>query len=391
MSRPIGIRARHYRTHDVVDITIHEGTIADIQACGAHSAGSGPIVEEQLPLVGPGLVDLQINGYSGLDFNDFPMEPQRIIAATKALWREGVTSYYPTVTTNTDQRIEEAMNTIAQACSMDEHCARGIAGIHLEGPFISPENGARGAHTLAYTKPPNWELFQRWQEAAQGRIRIITLSPEWLEAASFIARCTASGVKVSIGHTAATPEQIREATAAGATMSTHFGNGAHLTLPRHPNYLWEQLADDSLWTCMIADGFHIPLSLIKVVLKTKGDQAMLVSDAVHLSGLEPGPYRSHGRIHVVKTKEGRIHLRDEPNLLAGSGQMLPWGISHLAKNGLCTMTEAWEMASIRPSTFMDLPSRHGLQIGAPADLVLFDWDGNQIRILQTYKDGRDAD
>ncbi|WJH37048.1 hypothetical protein N6H14_16045 [Paenibacillus sp. CC-CFT747] len=171
-------------------------------------------------------------------------------------------------------------------------------------------------------------------------------------------------------------------------MSTHFGNGAHLTLPRHPNYLWEQLANDALWTCLIADGFHIPDSFIKVVMKTKGHQTMLVSDAVHLSGLAPGPYHSHGRIHVVKTEEGRIHLRDTPELLAGSGQMLPWGIEHLVNNGLAGLPEAWDMASIRPSLFMDLPTKTGLDVGAPADFVLFDWDRTRIRLLDTYKDGR---
>jgi N-acetylglucosamine-6-phosphate deacetylase len=389
MSRHVSIRARHYRTHVPMVITIHEGEIARIEVDEELPADDRLNDQEKLPFVGPGLVDLQINGYQGLDFNEFPIDPQTVISATRALWKEGVTSYYPTVTTNSDQLIEEAMRTIAKACRLDEDCARGIAGIHLEGPFISPEDGARGAHLATFTKSPDWQLFQRWQEAAEGRIRIVTISPEWPDSAAFIAKCTASGVTVSIGHTAATPEQIREATAAGARMSTHFGNGAHLTLPRHPNYLWEQLADDSLWTCMIADGFHIPLSFIKVVMKAKGDQAILVSDAVHLSGLAPGPYYSHGRIQVVKTDEGRIHLADRPNLLAGSGQMLPWGIAHLARNEICPLPQAWDMASVRPSACMGLPSQQGLQIGAPADLVVFDWDGSQIRIVQTYKNGRE--
>jgi N-acetylglucosamine-6-phosphate deacetylase len=388
MSRQVSIRARHYRTHVPMVITIHEAEIAGIEVDEVQQTVGGDNDLEKLPFVGPGLVDLQINGYQGLDFNEFPIDPQTVISATRALWKEGVTSYYPTVTTNSDQLIEEAMRAIAQACRIDGDCARGIAGIHLEGPFISPEDGARGAHLATFTKPPDWQLFQRWQEAAEGRIRIVTISPEWPDSASFIANCTASGVTVSIGHTAATPEQIREATAAGARMSTHFGNGAHLTLPRHPNYLWEQLADDSLWTCMIADGFHLPLSFIKVVMKAKGDQAMLVSDAVHLSGLAPGPYYSHGRIQVVKTDTGRIHLADHPNLLAGSGQMLPWGIAHLVRNELCALPQAWDMASMRPSAFMGLPTQQGLQVGAPADLVVFDWDGSQISIAQTYKNGR---
>ncbi|WJH37047.1 amidohydrolase family protein [Paenibacillus sp. CC-CFT747] len=177
MGTPFTIRARHYRTNEAVEVTVQEGKIAYMQACDPQAEGSGPSDMEPLPFLAPGLVDLQINGYRGHDFNEFPMDPQRVMAATEALWKEGVTTYYPTVTTNADELIETAMSTIAEACEAYRECARCIAGIHLEGPFLSPEDGARGAHSLAFTKAPDWELFQRWQEAANGRIRLLTLSP----------------------------------------------------------------------------------------------------------------------------------------------------------------------------------------------------------------------
>lgn len=200
-----------------------------------------------------------------------------------------------TVITNSDKKISQILGAISEACRKDPLADRCIRGIHLEGPFISSEDGPRGAHGKSFVTSPNWELFQRWQEAAEGRIAFVTMSPEWPEADAFIRRCADSGVTVSIGHTNASPDQIRSAIGAGARVSTHLGNAAHLMLPRHPNYIWEQLAADELWACMIADGFHLPESVLKVFMKVKGDKTILVSDAVYLSGLEPGRYDAHWR------------------------------------------------------------------------------------------------
>ncbi|MFD1906722.1 hypothetical protein ACFSQ7_26065 [Paenibacillus rhizoplanae] len=153
---------------------------------------------------------------------------------SRRLLARGVTSYCPTLITNGPDQLAQAASAIAEAVRTRPDIAGLIAGIHLEGPFLSPEDGPRGAHPLEHICPPDWEAFCRWQEAAEGLIRIITVSPEWPGAAAFISRCTASGVRVSIGHTAASTEQIRQAVAASAVMSTHLGNGTHLTLPRHP-------------------------------------------------------------------------------------------------------------------------------------------------------------
>ncbi|WP_338044696.1 N-acetylglucosamine-6-phosphate deacetylase [Paenibacillus periandrae] len=263
-----------------------------------------------------------------------------------------------------------------------------VGGIHLEGPFISPHDGPRGAHGKAYVKAPNWELFQRWQEAADGRIRIITLSPEWPKAPDFIAKCAASGVTVSIGHTSASNEQILAAADAGARMSTHWGNGAHLMLPRHPNYLWEQLACDSLWTCVVADGFHLPDSVLKSAFRVKGERALIVSDAVYLCGMPPGEYETHVGGQVILTPEGRLHLAANPQLLAGSAQLLAWGIEHVTRSGLASLADAWDMASVRPATAMSLQASAGLQPGAPADLAIFRQNDDRIEIIKTYKQGR---
>jgi N-acetylglucosamine-6-phosphate deacetylase len=371
----------HFQTGARTILKIHDGRIAE-DLSGSTSPTSG-----DLPWVGPGLVDLQVNGYGGMDFNSTPLDEELVQQVTRALWREGVTTYYPTIITNNDEAIEGAVRTIARVRSQEGLIGSSVAGIHLEGPFISPEDGPRGAHDKVYVRAPDWSLFGRLQDAAEGGIKLITLSPEWPGSTDFIAKCVEEGVVVCIGHTAATPEQIREAVVAGARMSTHLGNGAHPTLPRHPNYIWEQLAQDALWASVIADGVHLPMSVLKVVLRVKGNRTVLVSDAVSFSGMEPGEYDAHVGGRVVLTPQGKLHMADNPQLLAGSVRMLRQGVEHLAKSHLSSLSEAWEMASVRPASFMNLPEADGLTAGAPADLVVFSRERDEIRVLQTYKRG----
>lgn len=341
-----------------------------------------------LPWIAPGLIDLQINGYAGTDFNTPPISETSVHEVTRKIWRQGVTSYYPTVITNSDGKIRDALAAIARSCRSDAFTAASIKGIHLEGPFLSPIDGPRGAHDAKYIQAPDWDLFQRWQEAAEGMVRILTLSPEWDNAPDFIARCAESGVTVSIGHTAATPEQIREAVAAGARMSTHLGNGVHPMLPRHPNIIWEQLALDELTASIIADGFHLPDAVLKTFFRAKGDKLVLVSDAVCLSGLEPGTYTTHIGGEVVLTEEGKLHLAANPKLLAGSAQMLPAGIEHLACAGICSLEQAWSLASERPAAFMGLDGLGRLEEGAIADIVTFSFDNGKIAVHEVFKEGQ---
>jgi len=385
------IHGIHYATGQPVSLTVKDGRIVSIEASdtSADVLGDGqlPTDTKEWPIIAPGLVDLQINGYGGRDFNALPLPESLIGDAIRSLWKEGVTSSYPTVITNNAEAIEKLMAAIASACEQDEIVAQSVAGIHLEGPFISPEDGVRGAHAREHVTAPDWELFCRWQRASGDRIQIITLSPEWPGSADFIRKCTNSGVRVSIGHTAATPEQIEEAVSAGACMSTHLGNGAHLMLPRHPNYIWEQLAQDELYSCIIADGFHLPKQVLKVIMKVKGDKAILVSDAVSLSGMEPGAYSAPIGGEVVLTPAGKLHLAGNEKILAGSAQMLMAGIEHLIKSELADLPQAWEMSSLRPAKLMNLPVSAGLSVGAPADIVLLRQTEGRLLLEQTYKAG----
>lgn len=328
----------------------------------------------------PGLVDLQVNGFRGLDFNTMPIAADLTGRAARELWSVGVTTFFPTLITGSPAAIRAGLLAVARACDADPVAAAAVGGIHLEGPFISPEDGPRGAHEKRHVRKPDFGLVAEWKKASGGRLRILTMSPEWPGSAAFIRRCVRAGLTVSIGHTAATPAQIAEAVAAGASMSTHLGNGAHLSLPRHPNYLWEQLSQDRLAACLIADGFHLPASFLKVAMRVKGERALLVSDAVALAGLRPGRHRTPVGGTVVLTREGRLHLASNPALLAGSALPLIEGVRRLAAAGLASREEAWAMGSERPAGAMKL-AVHG-------DRVRVGVRGRSWTVLETWKSGR---
>ncbi|MBN8858165.1 MAG: N-acetylglucosamine-6-phosphate deacetylase [Sphingobacteriales bacterium] len=336
--------------------------------------------------VGPGLIDLQINGVNGIDFNLPTLTIADIINATHYLLSCGVTSYFPTVITNSDENIITILRTIDEACKSDALVNACITGIHLEGPFLSPLEGARGAHSEKYIKAPDWELFKKFREASGGRIRIVTLAPEWENAPAFISGCRREGIIVSIGHSLANTQHISDAVAAGASMSTHLGNGIPLMLQRHPNIVWDQLAADALYACIIADGIHIPDSFIKVAMKVKGRSLMIVSDATCFAGMQPGEYESHIGGTVVLDGNKRISLKSSPGLLAGAAKTLPENIEALVGHGLCTLGEAWQMASVNIAAFLAV---HNVPVAAGKnDLVVFEEDEGSVIVRCVVKGGK---
>ncbi|WP_421810109.1 N-acetylglucosamine-6-phosphate deacetylase [Flagellimonas sp.] len=372
------LRGIHFESGKGIGIHIENGTISHVEDVPS---------DESFHRIAPGLVDLQVNGYKGIDFNSGNITKEEVAKVVQCLWEVGVTTFYPTLITNSDKNIKNALRAIVEACKEDKLVNDSIGGIHLEGPFLSSEEGPRGAHPLEHLKNPDWELFKTWQEYAKGRIKLITLAPEREGADDFIKKCIASGVLVSIGHTAANPDQIKEAVKAGAHMSTHLGNAAHLNLPRHPNYIWEQLASDDLWISLIADGFHLPESVLKVFIKVKPEKSILVSDCTQFAGLPPGIYTSHIGGAIELNGEGRLFMKKNPELLAGSAQTLVHCIDHLVNSGLVSLSKAWRMASNQPMEVMNIQG-YGLSKDSRADLVVLERRSNKIEIVQTIKSGR---
>lgn len=372
------IEGIHYHTGKPIKVIIEDGSILEIRELKA---------TESKYLIAPGFVDLQVNGFHGIDFNDSGLKESEVQKVSQRLIENGVTAYLPTIITNSDKSIERSLKTIAKACSSNKLVQKTIQGIHLEGPFLSKEEGPRGAHPLQFIQAPNWEKFSAWQEAAEGRIKLITIAPEWEGSLGFIENCVESGVKVAIGHTAANTSQIEAAVKAGATLSTHLGNAAHLMLPRHPNYLWDQLASEKLWMSIIADGFHIHESVIKVFMKVKPQSTFLISDSTQFAGLPPGKYQSPIGGDVVLNENGRLFMERNPKLLAGSASSLLQCINFLVRNQLASMQEAIEMASIRPSQYINEENSVGLKSGNKADLLVLEFKEKELEILQTIKTG----
>lgn len=337
--------------------------------------------------IGPGFTDIQVNGYGGLDYNEVQTDFLALGQISKKLLQHGVTSHFPTIITNSPIQISGLIQQIIQLRKADSLAKSCIPGIHIEGPFISPEDGPRGAHFREFVQAPDWNLFQKWIDESEGLIRLITLSPEWEGSVSFIEKCRDAGILVSIGHTNASHSQISDAVKAGARLSTHLGNGMHGIIARHPNYLWSQLSEENLSATIIADGFHLPAEVIQVFKKVKGKNLMLVSDSVALAGMPSGDYEAAVGGKVTLTPEGKLHLYGNPNTLAGSAMNILQGVNFLLKNKLATVEEAWEMTSFRPNRLFSL-TYNPLEIGATADLIQCRQQADRsLEILKTFKNG----
>lgn len=274
----------------------------------------------------PAVWDIQTNGRWGISFSDKMLTVQQVIQIVRAQPALGTTRLLPTLITASRQGFLHGVSTIAQACEADPIVDRLVAGIHLEGPAISELDGFRGAHPAEHVR--NWTFgeFRELQEASGNRIRLITLAPERPGSCEFIRSVTAEGVVVSLGHTSANHEEIQNAVQAGARLSTHLGNGIAAHLPRHPNPIWAQAADDRLNASLICDGHHLSADVTKVLARAKSvDRLVLVSDHSPLAGMPVGTY-GEWAVDV----SGKVVVAGTP-YLAGSNQNLPDGVANLIR------------------------------------------------------------
>ncbi len=347
-------------TGQAVRISSHNGVIERVEPSG------GP----EDAYVTPGWIDLQVNGFSGVDYNDPNSPPDEIGRSIDVQRSTGVARFYPTVITGSHDDMAGSLHNLARA---RRHLANGKAmlGFHVEGPWISPLDGPRGAHPKTHVRPPSIDEFERFQEAAEGAIRLVTLGPEHEGATAVIEHMRTSGVVVSIGHTAATAAQINAAVSAGATMSTHLGNGAHAHVPRHDNYIVHQLADDRLYAGLIVDGIHLPAPFAKIALRAKGpDRSVLVTDAVAPAHCPPGIYRL-GEQDVRLLEDRRVELLSSGRL-AGSALSMDRGVENAMRFAGLSVLAATRLATANAGAAMELPDRSGyLEPGQTADFVKF--------------------
>lgn len=346
-----------------------------------------PVGEAPDVWIVPGLFDIQMNGFRGHDVNAPDVTAETVTALTSQVWSAGVSRYCPTIVTAPETQIIRSLRAVADARAADPAVACAIPFVHVEGPHISAEDGPRGCHDAACIRPPDVAELHRWSRAASGLIGIVTLAPETRGAIPYIRELVRRGVVAAIGHTAAGVEDVRAAVEAGATLSTHLGNATHLTLPRHPNQIWEQLAEDRLFAGFIADGHHLDPAALKAMLRAKGpERAILVSDATAMAGLPPGRYRTPVGGLVELSGTGRLSPIGSP-MLAGSAVSLVECVRTVVRTGCAGFGDAIRMATRNPARLLGLEPG-AVEPGAPADLAVFRYGpGQDPEVVAIVVDG----
>lgn len=373
---PRTIQGRDVIRGDVVEVSYDEKAILSVERKHDQKASD-------LPVLAPGLVDAQVNGYMGMDVNGPDTDSSAIEGITHALAGIGVTTWMPTIVTASEDAIMHALTCVERARKADARVRNAIPSVHVEGPFISEYDGPRGVHDAKQVRPIDPAEVQRWRSVS--RIGVVTVSPHWSDSSSRIREICAMGIKVSIGHTHATANEVLRAIDAGATLSTHLGNGIAGMIPRHPNPIWTQLADDRVTCGLIADGHHLPSETLEVMLRAKGpDRAFLVSDMTALAGLVPGRYATAVGGTVDLDDSGRLSYVGT-ELLAGAAATLPDGLCNVLRTTSMSLGRALKLVTENPARTIP-GARQGLgtlQPGAPADLVLLADSGEVIEVIRS--------
>lgn len=360
-----------------IEVVVEDGRVREIV----------PGSSDQEGWLSPGLIDLQVNGFGGVDVNSDQIDAQVIESLTDKMIRTGVTTYLPTIITAPELKITTALRAIAEARRGSRLVADAVPYVHVEGPSISPADGYRGAHAREHIRPPSLAEFERWQNVSGDLVGMVTISPHWDGAEHYISKLSKAGVHVAIGHTDATAGQIRRAVDAGATLSTHLGNGSAGMIPRHANSLWPQLSDDRLTPTLIADGHHLPGDMLKTIVRAKGvARCVLISDVVALAGLPAGRYRTPigGDVHLHE--DGCLSLAGT-EFLAGAARPLKDGVVRAISACGISLAEGLRMATENPGRFVG--GIGTLQPGASADLIHFTVDqrANELNVERIWLKG----
>jgi N-acetylglucosamine-6-phosphate deacetylase len=368
----------HYITGNPVRISVADGIIAKIVETSGESVTPGVYVA-------PGLIDNQVNGYHGVDFSSNLLEHGILKIAAEAVWKDGVTTFVPTVVTGSYKDMLRSLRILSED-SGDPYLRGSIPGFHLEGPYLSREEGFYGCHPAEHLRDPSLKEFTDFREAAGGKIIEITLAPELTGAMELIKKCSRAGILTGLGHTNASADQINKAVRSGARISTHLGNGCANTIHRHHNPIWPQLANDMLAASIIADGHHLLPEEIKVFCRAKRyERIILTSDVTYLIGMPPGDYNYMGS-RVLKTDDGLIK-NVKLDCLAGASMPLKKGLETVMSATGCGLDEAIDMASRNVARILELNDRGKIEEGMRADLILFSLEKNAITIEKTILKG----
>ncbi|SFJ48682.1 N-acetylglucosamine 6-phosphate deacetylase [Phyllobacterium sp. CL33Tsu] len=297
-------------------------------------------------MITAGLVDIQVNGFAGVDFNDAGLTAEALDRALEAMLASGVTTCLPTIITATPAELDARFAALDRSVAESRLGPLMCPGYHLEGPFLNPADGFSGCHPASAMTAADPALVLDLEKKLKRPILLVTVAPEVGNGIGFIEAMVGQDRLVSIGHSALDFEGVDAAVAAGAGLSTHLGNGLPQVLPKLANPLFAQLADDRLLATFIADGIHVPPPALKALIRAKGfARSALVTDATAAAAAEPGDYDFAG-MRIRRSADGSVGLAGLAGL-AGSALRLDDAVRNLVHWNITTFEQAVEMASRR--------------------------------------------
>jgi len=353
------IRARHYATGQPVALTWHQGVIQSV-----HPAAQTGDADTW---IAPALVDLQVNGFAGVDFQQDDLTVEHLLTAARGLRAAGCTRFLLTLITDEWPRLIRRLKQLRELRATSPELRRAIAGWHLEGPFLSAEPGYCGAHDPDLMLDPTPDHVRELRAITGTDPLLLTLAPERNGAVEAVALASSLGIKVSLGHTNASAALLQAAVQAGATGFTHLGNACPQLLDRHDNILWRVLDTPGLTVSLVCDGIHVAPGLFRIIHRLLGAGSIFyVTDAMAAAGSPPGRY-ALGSSELEVGADGIVRRPGQSNF-AGSALRPIDGVMRAARRLARPWREVWDGFSVRPARWMGWPT--GLDVGAPADFCL---------------------
>lgn len=366
--------ARHYKTGTALQLTIEKSRIAEIKPL----TDSSP----DLPWIAPGLVDLQINGFGGIDLNRPLPDQESWRHLCQQLFAHGCTHFLATLITHSQGEYRELLAPLEKYRST---YSLNCVGYHFEGPFLNPNPGTRGAHSSEQMIPCNIPLLEEWIHLTHQQVKMITLAPEvdWNSSEIFIREATTRGIRISLGHSSASASILQKALQAGASAWTHLGNAVANPMPKWENVIFSVLAEESLPAFLIPDGLHVPNPAFKVLARHLGiERLLLTTDAMAGAGQTTGDY-TLGKAAVRLSDDGSARL-PETGRLAGSTLTPFAGVFRAAELSGLAWPEMWDAFSIHPARWLGLD--HALEEGRDANFCLFHTEPS-LRLENVFHQG----
>jgi N-acetylglucosamine-6-phosphate deacetylase len=355
------VSAWHYRTRQPVRLQWKKGKITALDPA--------PTSPPRDLWIAPPLLDVQVNGYAGIDFQQDHLTLDALLAAAGQLRAAGCTNWLLTLITDDWSRLMARLRHLRELRTRSDELQQAIVGWHIEGPFLSAEPGFCGAHDPAVMCDPRAEQIRELRDATGSDPVLLTIAPERLDAIAAIALAASLGLKVSLGHTNAPRMRLEQAIRAGATGFTHLGNGCPRQLDRHDNILWRVFETPGLLVGLIPDGIHVSGPLFRLIHReVGGERIYYTTDAMAAAGAPPGRYRL-GRLELEVAEDEIVRLPGTPNF-AGSALRPMEGIFRAADMLDCSWQEVWPRFSETPARLMGLAQ--GLAVGGPADFCLLE-------------------